>query len=104
MLDTGGDRIEGGTEAMDPGRSRLKPGSDRSGGGERILDAAVTLTEEVLLKVDVAKPESEEVADIEPERWRGGAANCCGRTWAVLVVELFGGVVAVSLALIRIPV
>lgn len=78
-VDADGDRIGGGIEILEPGATRPKAGTGRRG-GERIVDAEVTRTEEVRLKVDVATPEREELADIDPERWRGGAANCWGRT------------------------
>jgi hypothetical protein len=102
-LEMGGDRIPGGIKRLAPGTIKPKPAPGRMRGGERILDADVTLTEEALLSVDVASPESAEPADIEPARCRG-TANCSGRTRGVaFAAGLFGGVVAVSLALIRTP-
>lgn len=100
-LDIGGDLIEGGINALTPGTTRP---NGRIRGGERILDAAVTLTDEVRLNVDSASPERDEPADMDPERCRG-TTSCSGRTRGVApAAGLLGGVVAVSFALIRTPV
>lgn len=77
-FEMGGDLIPGGIKILAPGTIKPKAGPGLRRGGERIRDADVTLTDEARLSVEVASPEKEDPADMEPERGRG-TTSCSGR-------------------------